>query len=89
MDKKATINTINRNDNKCFQYAAVLALNHKGIRKDSGRITKTKLFIDKYNWEERNYPSEKDDWNWFEEDDLTVAPNVLYAKNEKIYPAYI
>ena len=89
MDKKATINTINRNDNKCFQYAAVLALNHKGNRKDSGRITKTKLFFDKYNWEERNYPSEKDDWKRFEEDDLTVAPNVLYAKNEKIYPAYI
>ena len=89
MDKKATINPINRNDNKCFQYAAVLALNHKEIRKDSGRITKTKIFIDKYNWEERNYPSEKDDWKRFEENDLTVAPKVLYAKNEKIYPAYI
>ena len=26
--KKAAINPINKNDNKCFQYAATLALNH-------------------------------------------------------------
>ena len=25
-------------------------------------MTKTKPFINKYNWEKINYPSEKDDW---------------------------
>ena len=60
-NKKLTINPINKNDNKCFQYAATLALNHKEIGKDSRRITKIKPFIDKYNWEGVNYPLEKDD----------------------------
>ena len=45
-NKKATINSINKNDNKCFQYAATLALNHKETGKDSGRIKKIKPFID-------------------------------------------
>ena len=30
-NKKATINTINKNINECFQYAAKVALNHKEI----------------------------------------------------------
>ena len=28
-NKKATKNPVNKNDNKCLQYAATLALNHK------------------------------------------------------------
>ena len=32
-NKKATINLINKNDNKCFQYAATLALDHKKLEK--------------------------------------------------------
>ena len=59
--KKATINLINQNDTKCFQYAATLSLNDKEIRKESERITKIKLVIDKYNWEGINYSLEKDD----------------------------
>ena len=30
--------------------------------KDSERITKFKPFIDRYNWEGIDYPSEKGDW---------------------------
>ena len=39
-----------------------------------------------------NYPSEKDDLKKVEKNNLAIALNVLYAKNEKkkyIYPAYI
>ena len=32
--------------------------------------------------------SEKDDWKTFEKNNLMIALNVLYAKSEKIYPAY-
>ena len=46
--KKATINPINKEHNKCFQYAVTVALNHKEIKKDPQRITKIKLFINKY-----------------------------------------
>ena len=55
------MNPINKNNNKCFQYAATLALNHKEFGKDSARITKIKLLIDKLNWEEKDYPSENND----------------------------
>ena len=33
--KKATINPINKKDNKCFQYAVTVALNHEEIVKKS------------------------------------------------------
>ena len=49
--KKATINLINKKDNKCFQYAVTVALNYKEIKKDPQRITKAKPFETKYNWE--------------------------------------
>ena len=45
---KATINPKN-NDNKHFQYAIRIALNHKKIVKDLQRISKFKPFIKKYN----------------------------------------
>ena len=47
-DKKCTINQKNT-DNKCFQYAATLALNFNNINKDPQRISKIKPFIDNYN----------------------------------------
>ena len=43
-NKKATINPINKKDNKCFQYAATVVLNHEEIGKRAERITKVKPF---------------------------------------------
>ena len=43
--EKATINAINKKDNKCFQDAVTVALNHEKIKTDPQRITKTKPFI--------------------------------------------
>ena len=65
------------------------ALNHEEIKKDPQRITKVKTFINKYKWEGINFPSEKDDWKKFEKNKVTIALNVLYVKNYKIYPAYV
>ena len=53
------------------------------------KITNLKAFIDKYNWERKNYPSEKDDWKKIEKSNPTIAFNVLYNKKEKIYPTYV
>ena len=39
---------------------------NKQIKKDPQTITKIKPFIDKYNWEGIDYPSEKDYWKKFE-----------------------
>ena len=60
-NKKATINSINKKYNNCFQYAVAVMLDHIEMRKNPQRITKVKPFINKYNWKEINFPSEKDD----------------------------
>ena len=82
-NKKTTINIINKKDKKCFQYTITVALNHEEIAEHSQRISKIKPFINKYNWKERNFLSEKDDWKKIEKNNVTIALNVLHAKKEK------
>ena len=76
-DKKSTINPKN-NDDKCFQYAVTLALNFDKIKKDPQRVSKIKPFIEKYNWEDINFPSTSKDWKKFEYNN-EVALNILYV----------
>ena len=55
MNKKAKISRINKNDNKCFHYAATVTLNYKEIQKKLQIVSKIQSFISKYNHEEINY----------------------------------
>ena len=48
--ERATINSINKKDNKCYQYTVTFPLNYKEIKKDPQRMTKIKPLIDKCNW---------------------------------------
>ena len=57
--KKTTINPIINRDNKCLQYAVTVALNHEKIKKQPKMMRIIKPFINKYNWEEINFLSEK------------------------------
>ena len=57
-NKKATINPKN-NDDKCFQYALTVVLNHEQFKKDPQKITKIKPFINEYSWKETDFPSQK------------------------------
>ena len=60
----------------------------KEIKKDQQKSTKIKPLIEKYNWQRINYLSQK--YDKFKKNNLLVAAlNILYAKNEKIYPAYV
>ena len=81
MDKKqkTAINPIN-DDDKWFQYAATVALNHEEIGKKSQRISKIKHSINTYNSKGINYPSGEDDWKKFEKNNHKIAFNVLYVK---------
>ena len=79
-NKKASRNPINKKHNKCFQYALTVALHHEELRKNRAGITKIKPFINKYNWDEINFPSEKDNWKKCEKNNVTISLNVLYAK---------
>ena len=56
-NKKATINRQNKKDDKCFQYALTVALNHEQIKNNPERISKIKPFIDQYNWNEIDFLS--------------------------------
>ena len=48
-NKKAKINPKN-NDDKCFQYAIIVAWNYEQFKSHPERITKIKHFINQYNW---------------------------------------
>ena len=56
--KKATINLINKKDNKCFQCTTTITLNLKEYQ----RISKIDPSIDKSNLEGINYPSGNNGW---------------------------
>ena len=60
-NKIAIKNPNNKKDNKFFQYHVTVALNHKKIGKHPERITRIIPFINKYKWQEINFPSEKND----------------------------
>ena len=47
------------------------------------KITKIKLFINKYNWKGIDFLSKKDDWKKFEKNNKKMALNVLYPKKKK------
>ena len=68
-NKKATINPQNKKDDKCFQYALTVALNHEKI----------KPFIDQYNWNEIDFPSTGKSWKKFALNNKSIALNILYV----------
>ena len=57
-NRKETINPQNKKDGKCFQYVLTVALNYEKIKKDPQRISKINPFIDQYNWNEIDFPSQ-------------------------------
>ena len=88
-DKKSTINS-KKNDDKCFQYVVTSALNLDKIKKDSQRVSKIKPFIEKYNWGDIDFLSTSKDWKKFEQNNESVAINILYVPHNtrKIHIVY-
>ena len=88
-DKRSIINPKN-NDYKCFQYAITVALNRDKINRDPQRISEIKSFIEQYNWNGIEFPATSKDWKEFEQNNESIALNVLYVPhgNEKISLAY-
>ena len=78
------------NDDRCFQYAATVALNYGKIKNHPERIKDIKPFIDKYDWSDINSPSHKEDYTEFEKNNKTISFNVLYVphNSKKIRHAY-
>ena len=63
--KKTPINPKSKND-KYFQYAATVVLNVDEIKKDPGRVSNIKPFINKDKWDGIKDASKIDDWKTFE-----------------------
>ena len=67
------------NDDNCFRYAVPVALDHKDIGKNPQRISKLMPFITKYNWKGIEFPSASKDQKKFEQNNETIALNILYV----------
>ena len=89
-NKGVTINPKNTKDNKCLQYAITAALNHQNINHNPERISKLKPFINNYNWKDIEFPSYSKDWRKFEQNNKTIALNILYVpyNTKRIRQAY-
>ena len=89
-NKRATINPPNKNDDRCFQYAVTVALNHEQIKDHQERISKIKPFIEKYDWKEIDFPSQGKDWKKIESNNKSIVLDILYVSynTEKIRHVY-
>ena len=87
--KRATINP-KSTDNKCFRDAIIALINHKKIKNHPERINNLKPFIDQYNWKGIEFPSHSKDWKKFEQNNKTIALNILFVpyNTKKIRLAY-
>ena len=76
-------------DNECFKYAVTVALNHEKIGKNPQRISKIKFFTDNYYWKDIEFPSHSKDWKKFEQNNKTIAINILFVQcnTKQIRPA--
>ena len=68
---------------KTNAFNAPVLLNYIEIKKYPQIISKNKLFINKYNWEGINFPSEKDDWKKLEKNIVIIALIFLDLKKAK------
>ena len=90
-NKGVTINPKNDDDDDCFKYALTVALNHEEIGSNPQRITKIKPFINTYNWKDIKFPSHSNDWKKFEQNNKTIALNILFVpyNTKQMRQAYI
>ena len=70
-------------EDNCFQNALNDSLDYQTIKTHPERISKLKPYINKYNWKDINFPSEKEDWKKFEQNNKEIALNVLFVPHNK------
>ena len=71
------------NEDNCFQNAFNDSLNYQRIKKDRQRISKLKSYINQYNWKDINFPSDKEDWKKFSQNNKEITLNVLFVPHNK------
>ena len=68
-----------KSDNKRFRDATVASVNYEKIPKHPERISNFKPFFDQYNWNDIEFPSRSKDWKKSEQNNKTIALNILFA----------
>ena len=71
------------NEDNCFQNALNDSLDYQKIKKDPQKISKLKPYINQYNWKDIKFPSDKEDWKKFEQNNKEIALNVLFVPHNK------
>ena len=61
-----------------FEDALDDTLNYQNIERDPQRIWKLKPYINKYNWEDIEFPVGPKEWKKFERNNKTIALNILF-----------
>ena len=79
------------NEDNCFQNALNDSLDYQTIKTHPERISKLKPYINQYNWKDIKFPSDKEDWKKFEQNNKEIALNILFVRHNKrgIELAYI
>ena len=67
------------NDDNSFQNALNDALDYQNIETNPQRISKIKPYISKHNWKEIEFPPGSKDRKKFEQNNKTIALNILFA----------
>ena len=71
------------NENNCFQNALNDSLDYQRIKKDLQRISKLKSYVSHYNWKDIKFPSDKEDWKKFEQNNKEIALNLLFVPHNR------
>ena len=81
--KRSVLNP-NNTDNKSFQYSTTLCLYHKQIGKNCCRRSKIEPHASNLNWENINYPPQKEDYEKFEMNNKSIALNILQIQDQNV-----
>ena len=75
LHKGATINPKNKNDDECLRWSIISALNYNEIKKKNS----LKTYLKKLNMKIKIFLSHQRDWQNFEQDNKSIAPNTLFS----------
>ena len=71
------------NGDNCFQNAFKDSSGYQTIKTHPERTSKLKPYIDQHNWKGIKFPSDKEDWKKFEQNNQEIALNVLFVPHNK------
>ena len=70
-------------EDNCFQNVLNHSLNYETIKANPERTSKLKKYINQYNWKDIKFPSDKENWKKFQQNDKDIALNEWFASHNK------